>query len=452
MYDKKPIKLIVLGDGSVGKTSLTKRFVSGTFRENYKITLGVDFFVKNITLKERDIKLMIFDTGGQERFSKVRPLYYKGAQGALLVFDRTNQDSFYHLPKWLEEIEKYTENIPIVLVGNKSDLEGHLTVPNEEAESFAKSEDLKLLYGSAKTALNVQKAFYQLIEEIFKGKTRGSDKELASTVSKSVEQESDLIESSPLAEETEKSPETAIQQKESSITMSEEDYLSKITQKEITLLRNILNIQSVILIKKDSGVSIGAVNFERDIDPQLTSAFLTAISTFGEEFEQEKPDTSTQHFSQLEQKGFIYWIFDSNYIRVALLLDEAPTNDLKNIIWRFIAEFETKYEDDLIYFNGQSKIDESIDLLEKHLHIYYLSQLTINAEPLTEELRKKFTIAQIMYNEYQNNPKRSFKMQDFIEEAFRKAKTLNYNTILQQMIYFIDKGILVPKRNYLKQY
>ncbi|MHA1479081.1 MAG: GTP-binding protein, partial [Promethearchaeota archaeon] len=101
-------KSIVVGDGGVGKTALTLRFSKGFFTEDYKMTIGVDFHVKTITIETFEgpikCKLQLWDTGGQERFSSIRPMYYRGSLGTILVFDLTNAASFEHLPQWIEEV------------------------------------------------------------------------------------------------------------------------------------------------------------------------------------------------------------------------------------------------------------------------------------------------------------------------------------------------------------
>ena len=100
-------KNIVVGDGGCGKTAIATRFSQGYFLEQYKLTIGVEFFVKTITIKDGiKVKLQIWDTGGQERFQYVRPLYYRGAMGAILLFDLTNRESFDHIPRWMEEVKK----------------------------------------------------------------------------------------------------------------------------------------------------------------------------------------------------------------------------------------------------------------------------------------------------------------------------------------------------------
>ncbi|MHA1792403.1 MAG: GTP-binding protein [Promethearchaeota archaeon] len=162
-------KVIVLGDGGVGKTAMTVRFSQGYFQESYKMTVGVDFSVKLIQIPSPErtfkVKLQVWDTGGQERFSFVRPLYYRGAMGALLVFDVSNRESFDHLPNWIEEMEANTEPVPYVLVGNKVDLPRE--VSSEEAWEFAKQFNIKYYYEtSAKTGEAVGDCFHALAYEM----------------------------------------------------------------------------------------------------------------------------------------------------------------------------------------------------------------------------------------------------------------------------------------------
>ncbi len=151
-------KCIAVGDGGCGKTALTVRFAHGFFQEQYKMTIGVEFAVKLIEIAGYKTKLQIWDTGGQERFSYVRPLYYRGAMGALLVFDLTNRESFEHLANWIDEVRSNIGEIPMVLVGNKSDLPGR-EVPREECESFSKKFNMYYLESSAKTGNGVTDCF-----------------------------------------------------------------------------------------------------------------------------------------------------------------------------------------------------------------------------------------------------------------------------------------------------
>ncbi len=160
-------KTIVVGDGGVGKTALTIRFSKDFFTEDYKMTIGVDFHVKMITIDtsegELRCKLQIWDTGGQERFSSIRPMYYRGSLGALVIYDLTNYESFEHLPQWIEEIRANIKNeIPLLLVGNKSDLTMQRAVSIEEINDFTKKFNLYYMETSAKTGDGVGDCFHIL--------------------------------------------------------------------------------------------------------------------------------------------------------------------------------------------------------------------------------------------------------------------------------------------------
>jgi small GTP-binding protein len=160
-------KSIVVGDGGVGKTALTLRFSKGFFTEDYKMTIGVDFHVKTIDLDTEEgpirCKLQLWDTGGQERFSSIRPMYYRGSLGAVLVFDLTNPASFEHLPQWIEEVRANIKaEIPLLLVGNKSDLIDQRSISIEEVNQFTNDFNLYYMETSAKTGDGVGDCFYIL--------------------------------------------------------------------------------------------------------------------------------------------------------------------------------------------------------------------------------------------------------------------------------------------------
>ncbi|MFX0095513.1 MAG: GTP-binding protein [Candidatus Hodarchaeota archaeon] len=161
-------KSIVVGDGGVGKTALTIRFSKGFFTEDYKMTIGVDFHVKTISIDTEEegpikVKLQIWDTGGQERFSSIRPMYYRGSLGGLLIFDLTSYESFEHLPQWIEEVRaNIKSDIPLLLVGNKSDLVDQRAVSIEEIISFTNNFNLYYMETSAKTGEGVGDCFYIL--------------------------------------------------------------------------------------------------------------------------------------------------------------------------------------------------------------------------------------------------------------------------------------------------
>ncbi|MFW9771479.1 MAG: GTP-binding protein [Candidatus Thorarchaeota archaeon] len=160
-------KSIVVGDGGVGKTALTLRFSKGFFTEDYKMTIGVDFHVKTISIETAEgsikCKLQLWDTGGQERFSSIRPMYYRGSLGAVLVFDLTNSSSFEHLPQWIEEVRANIKaEIPLLLVGNKSDLIDQRSISIKEINNFTRDFNLYYMETSAKTGDGVGDCFYIL--------------------------------------------------------------------------------------------------------------------------------------------------------------------------------------------------------------------------------------------------------------------------------------------------
>ena len=160
-------KSIVIGDGGVGKKALTNRFPKGFFTEDYKMTIGVDFHVKTISINTSEgpikCKLQLLDAGGQERFRSLRPMYYRDSLGAVLVFDLTNSESFDHLPQWIEEVRANIKaEIPILLVGNKSDLVDQRAVSIEEISKLTNDFNLYYMETSAKTGDGVDDCFYIL--------------------------------------------------------------------------------------------------------------------------------------------------------------------------------------------------------------------------------------------------------------------------------------------------
>jgi len=160
------LKIIVVGDGAVGKTALSVRFTEGTFKDDYKMTIGVGFSLKMIDVDGSRSKLQIWDTGGQEQFSYVRPLYYKGSLGGLVVFDRTNRQSFLNIPKWFKEVYDNCGNtLPLILVGNKVDLPD-IQVTTEEAQALAKEFNTIYFDASAKSGKSVNTIFETLTRMI----------------------------------------------------------------------------------------------------------------------------------------------------------------------------------------------------------------------------------------------------------------------------------------------
>ncbi|MHA1145103.1 MAG: GTP-binding protein [Candidatus Helarchaeota archaeon] len=160
------LKIIVVGDGAVGKTALSVRFTQGKFQDDYKMTIGVDFAVKMMDVDGKRIKCQIWDTGGQERFSYLRPLYYSGAVGGLVVFDKTYRPSFNNIPKWFQEVrDNRGPDIPLVLCGNKVDLPDW-QVDTQEAVNLGRSYKAPYHDVSAKSGQSVDDAFVTLVKMV----------------------------------------------------------------------------------------------------------------------------------------------------------------------------------------------------------------------------------------------------------------------------------------------
>jgi small GTP-binding protein len=161
------VKIVLLGEAAVGKTSLVYRFVKDTFRESYKSTLGVNLLKKELDIEGYgETSAQIWDLGGQESFKNLRQLYLEGANGALLIYDVTNTKSFEKLDEWMESFTSLHSDEPILLIGNKIDLENRIKISEKEAKNYAKENGVKLLLTSAKNGENVETAFEELIKTI----------------------------------------------------------------------------------------------------------------------------------------------------------------------------------------------------------------------------------------------------------------------------------------------
>jgi len=159
------IKIVVVGDEEVGKTSLILKYVKNRFTEDYKPTLGADFAVKELRLNGKIVKLYLWDIGGKEQFKNLHKYYYEGANVFVLVFDLTNLESFENaINVWIEDIRKNYANIPIIIVGNKFDLKNERKVALEEIKKI-KFEFIPLsIETSAKTGHKIEDLFLKILE------------------------------------------------------------------------------------------------------------------------------------------------------------------------------------------------------------------------------------------------------------------------------------------------
>ncbi|PHT54294.1 Ras-related protein Rab11A [Capsicum baccatum] len=161
-------KIVLIGDSAVGKSQILARFSRNEFSLDSKATIGVEFQTRTLVIQHKSVKAQIWDTAGQERYRAVTSAYYRGAVGAMLVYDITKRQTFDHIPRWLEELRGHADrNIVIMLIGNKTDLEDQRAVPTEDAKEFAQKEGLFFLETSALEATNVEDAFSTVLTEIF---------------------------------------------------------------------------------------------------------------------------------------------------------------------------------------------------------------------------------------------------------------------------------------------
>lgn len=161
-------KVVLIGDSGVGKSNILSRFTRNEFCLESKSTIGVEFATRSIQVDGKTIKAQIWDTAGQERYRAITSAYYRGAVGALLVYDITKAATFENVERWLKELRDHADsNIVIMLVGNKSDLRHLRGVSTEDAQAFCEKEGLSFIETSALESTNVERAFQQVLADIY---------------------------------------------------------------------------------------------------------------------------------------------------------------------------------------------------------------------------------------------------------------------------------------------
>ena len=162
------LKYIIIGDAAVGKSNLLLRFTQGDFKTEYQLTIGVEFGAKNLNIGNKNFRLQIWDTAGQENYRSITRAYYKNSVCAILVYDISNRESFEHISNWIEDcLAQSPKTVFMVLVGNKSDLDNR-QVTYEEGKEMAEKSNLMFFETSAKTGDNVDKIFEESAKEINK--------------------------------------------------------------------------------------------------------------------------------------------------------------------------------------------------------------------------------------------------------------------------------------------
>ena len=166
------IKIIIVGDSGVGKSNILSRYVQGEFLQESKTTVGVELSIKTYKINDKHIKVHFWDTAGQERYKSITAAYYKGAKGAIIVYDITKKESFKNVDKWFSEIKENGEkNISLILIGNKCDLKHLRVVSNEisleKAESLGSIDynlGIPLIETSALDSTGIEDAFKKIIK------------------------------------------------------------------------------------------------------------------------------------------------------------------------------------------------------------------------------------------------------------------------------------------------
>ena len=167
---KIKLKIILLGDTNVGKTSLILRYTENLIEKTHLNTIGLELKEKTITYKDYQISLEIWDTAGQERFRALSRKFFQSVQGILFVVDITSYDSFQNIQRWMKDAQTYTKDFKSVLIGNKCDL--NRIISNDELKTFAEKKNMPYMETSAKDGTNVDQAFLKLMDEIIENNSK----------------------------------------------------------------------------------------------------------------------------------------------------------------------------------------------------------------------------------------------------------------------------------------
>ena len=186
------LKILIIGDSCVGKTCLLLQYCDGNFPEAHMATIGVEFKDKVIKLNNKDVKLQIWDTSGQERFRSITQNFYRNADGIIFVFDVTNRESFSHIRDWLLDSQVENSDVKRILVGNKTDLVDNRVIDKEKMDSFAQTKGMKAFETSAKLGVNVDKIFTEIATLILSGKTEKEINELYTKANPNVSVSTDV--------------------------------------------------------------------------------------------------------------------------------------------------------------------------------------------------------------------------------------------------------------------
>ena len=182
---KLSLKILLIGDSQVGKTSLLLKYTEHIFPEEHIATIGVEYKDRFIIRDNYNIRLQIWDTAGQERFHSITKNIYRNANGVLFVYDITNRESFNNIKNWIRDLQNVGNDVKAAILGNKLDLESNRAISHEEIEEISKEHNMPFLETSARENINVNEGFDLIVNELFKDKTQAQIVEMFSRKNRS---------------------------------------------------------------------------------------------------------------------------------------------------------------------------------------------------------------------------------------------------------------------------